>query len=385
MTVNTPLEEHHPTPASPVTEAAQLRVLFAAGGTGGHLFPAQALAEALIARGWSIVLASDERVAGLSQDFPAVQRIGLSAATYRRGNPLSLLTAGVAVLRGAGQALALYREIDPRVVVGFGGYPSAPALVGALLDRRPTVIHEQNAVMGRANRMLASRVTRVACACPTLLKAPDHVAARATVVGNPVRPAIRALADLPYAPPGADGPIRILVTGGSQGARLLSELVPEAIAALPEDLRQRLAVQQQTRPESMETARRIYRNAMVDAEVAPFFRDMAGRLGAAHLVIGRSGAGSVCEFAVAGKPSILVPLAIALDDDQGQNAKLLADVGGAEVARESQLTVASLSAALEKLLTNPARLARMAAAARSVAIPDAAERLADVVEETARA
>ena len=359
--------------------------VLAAGGTGGHLFPAQALAEALIARGWSIVLASDERVAGLSQDFPAVQRIGLSAATYRRGNPLSLLTAGVAVLRGAGQALALYREIDPRVVVGFGGYPSAPALVGALLDRRPTVIHEQNAVMGRANRMLASRVTRVACAFPTLLKAPDHVAARATVVGNPVRPAIRALADLPYAPPGADGPIRILVTGGSQGARLLSELVPEAIAALPEDLRQRLAVQQQTRPESMETARRIYRNAMVDAEVAPFFRDMAGRLGAAHLVIGRSGAGSVCEFAVAGKPSILVPLAIALDDDQGQNAKLLADVGGAEVARESQLTVASLSAALEKLLTNPARLARMAAAARSVAIPDAAERLADVVEETARA
>jgi UDP-N-acetylglucosamine--N-acetylmuramyl-(pentapeptide) pyrophosphoryl-undecaprenol N-acetylglucosamine transferase len=204
------------------------------------------------------------------------------------------------------------------------------------------------------------------------------------VVGNPVRPAIRALADLPYVPPTAEGPIRILVTGGSQGARLLSELVPEAIAALPDALRQRLVVQQQTRAESMESARRTYRNAVVDAEIAPFFRDMAGRLGAAHLVIGRSGAGSVCEFAVAGKPAILVPLAIALDDDQGQNAKLLADAGGAEVARESQLTVQSLSGALEKLLTNPARLARMAAASRSVAIPDAAERLADVVEETAR-
>jgi UDP-N-acetylglucosamine--N-acetylmuramyl-(pentapeptide) pyrophosphoryl-undecaprenol N-acetylglucosamine transferase len=209
------------------------------------------------------------------------------------------------------------------------------------------------------------------------------VAGRATVVGNPVRPAIRALAELPYTPPGADGPIRLLITGGSQGARLLSELTPEAIAALPEGLRQRLVVQQQTRPESMEIARRTYRNAVVDAEIAPFFRDMASRLAAAHLVIGRSGAGSVCEFAVAGKPAILVPLAIALDDDQGQNAKLLADAGGAEIARESQLTVASLSSALEKLLTNPARLARMAAASRAVAIPDAAERLADVVEATA--
>ena len=357
--------------------------VLAAGGTGGHLFPAQALAEALIARGWSIVLASDERVAGLAQDFPAERRLGLSSATFRRGDPIGLARAGIAVMRGAGQARALYREIGPHVVVGFGGYPSAPALVGAIIDKRPTVIHEQNAVMGRANRFLASRVTRVACAFPTLLKAPPKVAGRATVVGNPVRPPIRALADLPYAPPGAEGPIRLLVTGGSQGARLLSELVPEAIAALPEDLRQRLLVQQQTRPESMESARRTYRNAMVEAEIAPFFRDMAGRLGAAHLVIGRAGAGSVCEFAVAGRPSILVPLAIALDDDQGQNAKVLADVGGAEVARESQLTVPSLAAALEKLLTNPARLSRMAAAARSVAIPDAAERLADVVEATA--
>ncbi len=356
----------------------------AAGGTGGHLFPAQALAEALIARGWTIVLASDERVAGLSQDFPAERRIGLSAATYRPGDPIGMLRAGIAVMHGAFQARAAYREINPQVVVGFGGYPSAPALVAAILDRRPTVIHEQNAVMGRANRMLARHVTTVACAFPTLLKTPGNVAGRAIVVGNPVRPPIRALANLPYDPPGAEGPIRILVTGGSQGARLLSELVPEAIAALPDALRTRLMVQQQTRAESMETARRTYRNAVVDAEIAPFFRDMAGRLAAAHLVIGRSGAGSVCEFAVAGKPAILVPLAIALDDDQGQNAKFLADAGGAEVAREGQLTVASLSSALETLLTNPGRLARMAAASRSVAMPDAAERLADVVESTSR-
>jgi UDP-N-acetylglucosamine--N-acetylmuramyl-(pentapeptide) pyrophosphoryl-undecaprenol N-acetylglucosamine transferase len=356
----------------------------AAGGTGGHLFPAQALAEALIARGWSIVLASDDRVAGFATDFPAEQRLGLSSATYKPGDPIGMARAGLAVARGAMQARRLYREIGPHVVVGFGGYPSAPALVGALWDKRPTVIHEQNAVMGRANRKLASRVTTVACAFPTLLKAPAKVQARAKVVGNPVRPPIRALADLPYEPPTADGPLRLLVTGGSQGARLLSELVPEAVAALPEALKRRLVVQQQTRQESMETARRTYRNAMIDAEIAPFFRDMASRLAAAHLVIGRAGAGSVCEIAVAGKPAILVPLAIALDDDQGQNAKLLADAGGAEIAREHQLTVQSLASALEKLLTNPARLARMAAASRSVAIPDAAERLADVVEATAR-
>jgi UDP-N-acetylglucosamine--N-acetylmuramyl-(pentapeptide) pyrophosphoryl-undecaprenol N-acetylglucosamine transferase len=294
-----------------------------------------------------------------------------------------MMRAGIAVLRGAAQAREAYRDIGPNVVVGFGGYPSAPALVGAILDRRPTVIHEQNAVMGRANRMLASHVRTVACAFPTLLKAPGRVAEKAHRVGNPVRPPIRALAELPYEPPVDGGPIRLLVTGGSQGARLLSELVPEAIAALPEDLRNRLKVQQQTRKESMDGARRIYANATVEAEIAPFFRDMASRLAAAHLVIGRSGAGSVCEFAVAGKPAILVPLAIAIDDDQGQNAKFLADVGGAEIARESQLTVQSLAGALEKLLTNPARLARMAAASRSVALPDAAERLADVVEQTA--
>jgi UDP-N-acetylglucosamine--N-acetylmuramyl-(pentapeptide) pyrophosphoryl-undecaprenol N-acetylglucosamine transferase len=357
----------------------------AAGGTGGHLFPAQALAEALIARGWGIVLASDERVAGLAQDFPAERRIGLSAATFKRGDPIGMARAGVAVFRGVMQARAAFREIGPHVIVGFGGYPSAPALVAAVLDKRPTMIHEQNAVMGRTNRRLAPHVRTVACAFPTLKKAPPKVGERAVVVGNPVRPAIRALAELPYVPPEPNGPVRLLITGGSQGARLLSELVPEAVKALPEDLRKRLHVVQQTRAESMNIARRAYRDAMVDAEIAPFFRDIATRLRDAHLVVGRSGAGSVCEFAVAGKPAILVPLAIALDDDQGENARLLADVGGAEVARENQLTVASLSGALAKLLNNPDRLARMAAASRSVAIPDAAERLADLVEKTAAA
>lgn len=355
----------------------------AAGGTGGHLFPAQALAEALIARGWRIVLASDERAAAFAESFPAEERIGLSARTFKRGDPVSMAQAGVAIVRGVMQARAAFSRIDPAVVVGFGGYPSVPGLVAGITQGRPTLLHEQNAVMGRANRRLASHVRAVACAFPVLQKAPGSVAERAVVVGNPVRPDIRALADHPYSPPTPDGPIRLLITGGSQGARLLSELMPEAIRKLPEDLRQRLKVQQQTRKESMDNARRIYADAMVEAEIAPFFRDMASRLRDAHLVIGRSGAGSVCEFAVAGKPAILIPLAIALDDDQGQNARVLAEAGGAEVARESQLSVEAMSGALQKLLTNPDRLARMAAASRSIAKPDAAERLADLVERTA--
>jgi UDP-N-acetylglucosamine--N-acetylmuramyl-(pentapeptide) pyrophosphoryl-undecaprenol N-acetylglucosamine transferase len=353
----------------------------AAGGTGGHLFPAQALTEALLARGWRVVLATDERGAAYAGNFPAEERIALSAATFRPGDPLGMARAGVAIVRGVLQAQAAFRRLKPNVVVGFGGYPSLPALIAASLSGRRTVIHEQNAVMGRANRLLAARVTAIACAFPTLQKAPPSVAARAKVVGNPVRPEIRALAERPYEPP--TEALRLLVTGGSQGARLLSDLTPRAIALLPETLRCRLTVQQQTRQESIDDARRIYGDALVEAEIAPFFSGMAERLAQAHLMIGRAGASTVCEIAVAGRPSILVPLKIALDDDQGQNARLLAEAGGAVVLREDGLTAETMAHALAELLTDPERLAKMAAAARSVARPDAAERLADLVEATA--
>ena len=353
----------------------------AAGGTGGHLFPAQALAEALIARGWRIVLASDNRVAQHAAHFPAEEHIAFSAATYRPGDPLGMARAGLAIVRGTLQARAAFARIKPAIVVGFGGYPSVPSLLAAISAGRRTLIHEQNAVMGRANRMLAPRVSAVACAFPTLMKADPGVAARAQVVGNPVRPEIRALADATYTAP--TDRVRILVTGGSQGARLLSEFVPRAFAALPEALRDRLAVMQQARPESQDAAKAIYADALIQAEVAPFFRDMATRLASAHLVIGRSGASTVCELAVAGRPAILIPLQIALDDDQGQNARLLAEAGGAIVIREPALTVEGLAETLAGLLADPEKLAAMAAAARSVGRPDAAERLADVVEATA--
>jgi UDP-N-acetylglucosamine--N-acetylmuramyl-(pentapeptide) pyrophosphoryl-undecaprenol N-acetylglucosamine transferase len=365
-----------------VTNPSEGRIaVLAAGGTGGHLFPAQALAEALAQRGWRIVLATDSRGAGHAADFPAEEQIALSAATYRPGDPLGMVRAGFAILRGVMDARRAFRRIKPSVVVGFGGYPSLPALIAAILARRPTVIHEQNAVMGRANRLLAGRVSAVASAFPTLQKAPPAVAARAKVVGNPVRPQIRALAELAYTPPTDE--FRLLVTGGSQGARLISELVPRALASLPQGLRARLSVQQQTRPESMDAAREVYAAAGIEAETAPFFADMAQRLAAAHLVIGRAGASSVCEFAAAGRPAILIPLKIALDDDQGQNAKLLADVGGAVMIREDALTVEGLAGVVERLMSAPETLVAMATASRSVARPDAAERLADVVEATA--
>lgn len=353
----------------------------AAGGTGGHMFPAEAVAQELSARGWRVVLATDRRGEQYAQAFPAEERLALDAATGR--GPIGLLKAGIAILKGVAQARAAFDRIGVDVVVGFGGYPSAPALVAAVATRRPTVIHEQNAVLGRTNRMLASTVGTVAAAFPTLARAPAQVGARARLVGNPVRPDIRALFDRPYAAPVEGGPIHVLVTGGSQGARILSETAPRALAALPEPIRRRLKVQQQSRAETLQSARQTYADAGIEAEVAPFFSNMAERLATAHLVIGRAGASTCSELAVAGLPSVLIPLKIAMDDHQTLNARALAEAGAAQVIAEDDLTPERLTAALEQMLTAPKTLATMSAGARSVAIPDAAKRLADLIEAAA--
>lgn len=355
--------------------------VLAAGGTGGHLFPAEALARELQARGWRVVLATDARGAQYAHAFPAEERIALDAATARPGDPIGMARAAAAIARGVGEARAAYRRLDPAVVVGFGGYPSLPALLAAISQKRPTVIHEQNAVLGRSNRVLAGRVDAVACAFPTLERASAAAQAGKVVVGNPVRPEIGALRLRPYEAP--TGAIRLLVTGGSQGARVLSETVPAALAALPEPLRLRLKVAQQARAENLEAALAAYNDALIPAEVAPFFRDMAARLGEAHLVIGRAGASTCSELAAAGRPAILAPLKIAADDHQRLNARLLRDVGAAEVILEDELTVERLAATVERLLADPAGLAARAEAARAVGVPDAAARLADLVERTA--
>lgn len=355
--------------------------MVAAGGTGGHLFPAEALARALTERGWRIALATDARGARYAEQFPAEERIALEAATFKPGDVLGMVRANLRIQAGKAQAHKAFQRLDPAVVVGFGGYPSLPALMAARGQRRPTLIHEQNAVLGRVNRFMAPKVDAVACAFPTLKRAPRRV--KPQVVGNPIRPDIRAVHEQPY--PELGGTIRILVTGGSQGARLLSEGVPAAIIGLPEDLRLRVRVEQQTRMENLEQARQAYADAGVEAEIAPFFRRMATRLAGAHLVIGRAGASTVCELAVAGKPSILIPLKIAADDHQTYNAKLLSDVGAAEVITEAKFSSAALSETLAAMLSDPEGLRRRAEAAKAVSAPDAAERLADLVEQTARA
>lgn len=351
----------------------------AAGGTGGHMFPAEALARELQARGWKVVLATDSRGDQYAHAFPADERIALNAATFKTTDPIGAVRGLFRILQGVSQAQKAFKRLNPAIVIGFGGYPSLPALLAAKMQGRYTIIHEQNSVLGRVNRMLAGSATAVACAFPNLGKAPPKLKGAIHVVGNPVRPDIQVLADRPFKTP--KDRINVLVTGGSQGARLLSETVPQAIARLAEPIRVKLKVDQQARPENMDAARAVYADAMVDAQVAPFFRDMAGRLGAAHLVIGRAGASTCCEIAVAGVPSVLIPLKIATDDHQTTNAQQLVDAGGAVAIQEDDLTVDGLANTLQELLSDPKTLAAMARAARSVGVPDAASRLADLVDK----
>ena len=350
----------------------------AAGGTGGHMFPAEALARELAGRGWRIVLATDHRGEAYAQAFPAEERIALDAATGR--GPVGMARAGAAIARGVFTARKALKRLDAAVVVGFGGYPSAPALLAALSQGRPTLLHEQNAVLGRTNRWLSPYVGAVAASFPNLRMVPGGVGARVTLIGNPVRPDIRALFNRPYAAPTARGPINVLVTGGSQGARILSATVPQAFAALPAPLRKRLRVQQQSRPAMLEAARAVYQAAGIEAEVEPFFGDMARRLATTHLVIGRAGASTCSELAVAALPSLLIPLKIAMDDHQRFNAASLADAGGAEVVLEDDATVERLTVVLLSLLSDPGLLAAMSGGARSAALPDATAKLADMVE-----
>lgn len=353
----------------------------AAGGTGGHMFPAEALARELGARGWTVVLATDSRGDQFAHAFPAAERIALNAATFRTTDPIGAVRGGLKIMQGVGQAQKAFKRLNPAVVIGFGGYPSLPALLAAKIQGRATVIHEQNSVLGRVNRLLAGSVSAVACAFPILDKASAKVKASAHVVGNPVRPDIQALAARKFKAP--TDRINVLVTGGSQAARLLSETVPQAFARLAEPIRLKLKIDQQSRPENLDAARSVYADAVIDAQVAPFFRDMASRLGEAHLVIGRAGASTCCEIAVAGVPSVLVPLKIAMDDHQTLNAKQLVDVGGAIAIAEDSLTVDGLANTLQALLSDPGKLVEMAKAARSVGQPDAASRLADLVEQVA--
>ena len=353
-------------------------VLLAAGGTGGHLFPAEALAEALQRRGIEVDLATDERATRYGRDFPARKTHVIPSATLRGRDPISLARTAGMLAFGTTKALMLLRRIRPAAVVGFGGYPTLPPVAAATLLRIPSIIHDANAVMGRANRMLSSRVTAIATSFPGIALEP-RLAAKATFTGNPVRPMVLAAARESYPALVPGGPIRLLVFGGSQGARVMADVAPAAIERLAPELRARLSVVQQARGEDETRVREAHARIGVSAEIAPFFADLPARIAASHLVISRSGASTVAELAAIGRPAILVPLPHALDQDQLANANVLEKAGGAIVLKQDELTPESLACEIAALAADPLRLSAMAARAKSAGVLDAAERLADLV------
>jgi UDP-N-acetylglucosamine--N-acetylmuramyl-(pentapeptide) pyrophosphoryl-undecaprenol N-acetylglucosamine transferase len=341
------------------------------------MFPAQALAEAMLARGWRVALATDPRGLRYAGGFPeAVTRRQLSAASFARGGALARLTVPLSLARGVWQAWRWFRRERPAAVAGFGGYPAFPALAAAGLTGTPRLIHEQNGVLGRVNRLFARHVDVVACGTWPVVNAPKG--ARLERVGNPVRPAVQPAA---YALPGET--INLLVFGGSQGASVFARVVAPALAALDPPLHGRLRVVQQARESEVAGVEAALADAGIAAEVAPFFADMPARLAAAHLVIARAGASTVAELAAVGRPAILVPYPAAMDDHQTANAKALAEAGGALVLREADLTPEDLAGHLSRLLGDGEALARMAEAAQRVAAPEAAATLAAMVEQLA--
>ncbi|MFN3646002.1 MAG: UDP-N-acetylglucosamine--N-acetylmuramyl-(pentapeptide) pyrophosphoryl-undecaprenol N-acetylglucosamine transferase [Gemmobacter sp.] len=355
-------------------------LLIAAGGTGGHMFPAQALAEAMLARGWRVKLSTDARGARYAGGFPgAVAVEQVASATFARGGVVAKALVPLRIAGGVlGAALSMRRD-RPAVVVGFGGYPSIPALAAATLLRIPRMIHEQNGIPGRVNTLFARRVDRFACGTwPTTL--PSGV--QGVPTGNPVRAAVRDRAGAAYIPPG-DYPMSLVVIGGSQGARILSDVVPAAVAALPEAVRANLRVAHQARAEDAARVTEAYAQAGVRAEVEPFFADIPRRLSEAQLVISRSGASSVADISVIGRPAILIPFAAATADHQTANARGLVEAGAAVLMPEAALSPAALAEQMAAILTQPQLASRMASAALAQSHPDAAEALAALVLELA--
>lgn len=359
-------------------------VLLAAGGTGGHLFPAQALAEELGRRGIPVDLATDMRGDRYGMGFPARGIYRLPSATLGSKSPVAIARTGWLLSRGLIAAFKLLGQIKPGVVVGFGGYPTFAPIKAAQLRGIPTLLHEQNAVLGRANKMLAAGVTGIATSfASTKFLTPD-LASKARLTGNPVRTSVIEAARRAYERPQPNGRLSLLVFGGSQGARFFSEAVPPALARLPMELRHRLDVVQQARPEDAEAVGTAYRSQGINAEVSHFFTDLPERMAAAHLVIARSGASTVAELTVIGRPSILVPLPHALDNDQLQNASRLAESGAAWCIEQKDLSAERLANDIGTLLGDAGALAQAADAAKMLGRPDAVGRLADLTEEQLR-
>jgi UDP-N-acetylglucosamine--N-acetylmuramyl-(pentapeptide) pyrophosphoryl-undecaprenol N-acetylglucosamine transferase len=353
--------------------------VLAAGGTGGHMVPAHALAEELLARGHRVALITDDRGARIPGLFDKVQ-VHVLPAGRLAGGPLGWLRAGRSILTGRAMALRLYETFRPAAVIGFGGYPALPALLAARKDGVPSLIHEQNAILGRVNRLMARGVDAIATSYPEVRRLPAKARHKVDFVGNPVREVVAALRAQPFPALDEDGIFRLLVTGGSQGASILSDVVPEGLALLPEHFRRRLQVTQQCRAEDIERARARYAALGIPAELATYMEDLPARLAWAHLVIARAGASTIAELTAAGRPAILIPLPSATDDHQTANAREMAKAGGARMIAQARFTPIELAKQMQKLALDPGALANAAARAKALGKPDAARALADLVE-----
>ncbi|MEQ8817244.1 MAG: undecaprenyldiphospho-muramoylpentapeptide beta-N-acetylglucosaminyltransferase [Thalassobaculum sp.] len=359
-------------------------VLLATGGTGGHVFPARALAEALLARGHRVGLVTDRRGTAFETESGPLEVHRIRAAGIAGRGVLAKVRAVGELVLGYLEARRLIASLTPSVVVGFGGYASVPTVLAASARGVPVVLHEQNAVLGRANRLLAPRADAIAVSFADVRKVRAADRRKLELTGNPVRGAIRAVRDRVHPMLAGDAPIPLLVTGGSQGASVFADLVPAAVKLLPTDLRDRLRVSQQAREIELEQVVAAYRDIGVVAEVRRFFDDMPARLADARLLICRSGASTVAENTVAGRPALLVPYPHAIDDHQTANARAVAAAGGARLLPQAALDAATLAECLTEVLSDRTGLAAMSAAARGVGVPDAVDRLADLVERHAR-
>ncbi|MEQ1406504.1 undecaprenyldiphospho-muramoylpentapeptide beta-N-acetylglucosaminyltransferase [Rhizobium sp. YS-1r] len=352
-------------------------ILLAAGGTGGHVFPAEALAHELKARGYSVHLVTDSRAERFAGTFPADEIHVVPSATLGSKNPIAVARTGWRLWTGLRAARRLVGKLKPLAVVGFGGYPTVPPLMAATSMGVPSMIHEQNAVMGRANKALAGKVQAIAGG---FLPENDGPYADKTVTtGNPVRPAVLAASNIPYIASRGSDPFRLVVFGGSQGAQYFSSVVPTALSLLDKAERDRLVVTQQARPEDKDRVISCFAKLNAPADISSFFSDMAERLATAHLVICRSGASTVSEIAVIGRPAILVPYPHALDHDQAANAAALVATGGAQVVSQSELSPEKLASLISAAMKEPDRLEKMATAAKTAGHPNAASLLADMV------
>ncbi len=350
-----------------------------AGGTGGHLFPAMALAQELRRRGHDIHLMTDHRVTGYGDQFPASAIHIVPSATPSIRNPLKFAVAGAKIAWGTWVAMGMLGKIKPSAVIGFGGYPTFPPFLAASVRRIPGILHEQNAVMGRANRALGRFASTLALSFARTRHA-EAFGTKVELTGNPVRDRVRAISDTPYPGLDADAPFKLVIFGGSQGARAFADLVPPAVAMLPPDLRSRLRIVQQCRAEDLDRVAEAYRQAKVNVELAAFFNDLPERIAQGHLVIGRSGASTIAELCVIGRPAILVPLPGSIDADQANNARVVEAAGGGWLCEQATLSPLSLATRLETLMRAPDQLMAAAAAAKGLGQPQAVERLADLAE-----